>query len=94
LEEGKGYNVEGTAETVLESQLNGRASQELGENLGYVGKINEVTGEVEVQERNKFEIEDVIRDARRLTKLRPEVIYTKNFFENQILTIYTKPEFD
>jgi len=67
LEEGKGYNIEGTAETMLESQLNGRASQELGENLGYVGKINEATGEVEIQERNKHEIEEVIRDAKRLT---------------------------
>ena len=67
MEEGKGYNIEGTAETMLESQLNGRASQELGENLGYVGKINEATGEVEIQERNKHEIEEVIRDAKRLT---------------------------
>jgi hypothetical protein len=67
LEEGKGYSVEGTAETMLESQLNGRASQELGENVGYVGKINEATGEVEIQERNKHEIEEVIRDAKRLT---------------------------
>ena len=67
MEEGKGYSVEGTAETMLESQLNGRASQELGENVGYVGKINEATGEVEIQERNKHEIEEVIRDAKRLT---------------------------
>ena len=67
MEEGKGYNVEGTAETMLESQLNGRASQELGENVGYVGKINEATGEVEIQERNKHELEEVIRDAKRLT---------------------------
>jgi len=35
--------------------------------VGYVGKINEATGEVEIQERNKHEIEEVIRDAKRLT---------------------------
>ena len=66
---------------MLESHLNGKASLELGE-TPLVGFINQVTGRVEMAEKASFDLEEVLRDAKKLTGLRPEGHYMKNYFEN------------
>ena len=93
IKEGKGHSLEGTVEAELESQLNGRANQELGEDP-LIGVVNPNTGIMEVKEKWQYEAEQVIRDAKKLTELKPESVYTKNYFENQILMLYSNPEFD
>ena len=81
LTEGRGYSPEGTVDMILESQLNGRGSLELGE-TPLVGYVNQTTGRVELAEKATFDLEEVLRDAKKLTDLRPEGHYMKNFFEN------------
>lgn len=81
MKEGKGYNLEGTVEAQLDNQLNGRASQELGEEP-LLGVVNPETGIVEVKEKWQYDMELVLRDAKKLTELRPEGHYMKNYYEN------------
>lgn len=91
LAEGKGYNAEGTLDTQIESMMGGRLSQELGE-AALVGYMN--GNEHVISERPAYELEQLLRDAKRLTALRPEFIHTKSFYENEIMKLYTSPEFD
>jgi len=81
MKEGKGYNLEATVEAQLDNQLNGRASQELGEEP-LLGVVNPETGIMEVKEKWQYDMELVLRDAKKLTELRPEGNYMKNFYEN------------
>lgn len=73
--------------------MGGRAYQDLGE-AALVSYINETTGEVELKEQSTFELEKVLKDAHRLTQLRPEGHSLKAFYENEILVHYSAPEFD
>lgn len=59
-----------------------------------IGYINPTTGIVEVDERPNYEYEQVLRDAKSLTKLTPGGTYMKNYFENELLGLYSSPEFD
>ena len=43
---------------------------------------------------SEFEYEQVIRDAKRLTELRPDFHLTKFAYENEIMKLYSQPEFD
>lgn len=36
----------------------------------------------------------MLRDARRLAELRPDFNYLKNYYENEILQLYSSPQFD
>ncbi len=47
-----------------------------------------------MHDRNSYEYEQVLRDARKLTQLRPEFSYTKNYFENEVMRVYSQAEFD
>ena len=91
LAQGKGYNAEATLDAQIESQLGGRLSQELGE-AALVGYMNGT--EHAVQERSAYELEQLLRDAQRLTALRPEFTHTKSMYENEIMKLYSSPEFD
>ena len=50
MAQGKGHSLEGTVEAELESQLSGRASQELGEDP-LLAVVNPETGVMEVKEK-------------------------------------------
>jgi hypothetical protein len=47
-----------------------------------ISYINPETGIAELREQPEYDLEGVLRDARKLTQLRPEGTYMKNFFEN------------
>jgi hypothetical protein len=93
LSEGKGYSPEGTLDILIDSHLHGRAAQELGE-APQVAYFTPGAQEPTVAELPQFELEKLLRDARELTKLRPESVFTRNYFENELLSAYTSPAFD
>lgn len=93
LTEGKGYSIEQTSDSILESHLGGRGAELLGD-AATVRYHHPVSGEVENIEKAQFDYEQVLRDARRLTQMRPEFVYTKNQYENQIMRGYAEPQFD
>lgn len=90
---GRGPNSETIVETTIESHLNGRAANELGE-AALIGYVNDITGEVNETDKPTYDLEQVLRDAKRLTQLTPEGTFLKNFFENEVMMLYSSPEFD
>jgi hypothetical protein len=94
LSQGKGYSLEQTSEAVIDSQQHGRGAEALGDGAAIVSFVNPITGFQEFQDRASYEYEQVLRDARRLTALRPEFSFTKNLYENEIMRLYTAAEFD
>lgn len=95
IKQGKGYNPEATVDATIESQQFGRASEALGEgSAAAITFMNPVTHSQELHDRNSYEFEQILRDARNLTQLRPEFSYTKNYYENEVMRLYSLPEFD
>lgn len=85
--------MEGTSDSIAESQLNGRGAELLGD-AATVRYHHPVSGEVENIEKAQHDYEQVLREATRLTQLRPEFVYTKNQYENEIMRLYASPEFE
>lgn len=44
--------------------------------------MNPETGIMEVKEKWQYDVELVLRDAKKLTELKPEGNYMKNYYEN------------
>jgi hypothetical protein len=89
LAKGKGFNAEGTTEIILDSQQKGRGAAELGESP-LVEYIDPITGEMEAGESSTVAIQEILRDARELTKLSPESVFTRNYYENMLMEAYVK----
>jgi hypothetical protein len=53
-----------------------------------------VTQSQELKDRSTFEYEQVLRDAKRLTELRPDFQLVKNAYENEIMKLYSSADFD
>jgi hypothetical protein len=47
-----------------------------------------------MKDHSQYEYEQVLRDAKRLTEARPEFHLTKYAYENEILRLYSQPDFD
>ena len=92
MAEGKGYNQEGTGDTLIESHVSGRANELIGESASVTLLDNE--GNPYEVEKYQVDYETVMRKANKLTEMRPEFHYTRNFYENAILEQYTGPKFD
>jgi hypothetical protein len=90
---GKGYSAEETASHVLESNLSGKAAQELG-NVKQFGYVNPVTMQFQSSDENSYYLEQVLKDAKRLTALPAEATYLKNLYENEIMKHYSGAEFN
>jgi hypothetical protein len=92
LAEGKGYNQEATGEILIESHVSGRANELMGESASVTLLDNE--GNPYEVEKYQVDYDTVMRKASKLTEMRPEFHYTRNFYENAILEQYTGPKFD
>ena len=93
LAEGKGYDAEITAEATIDSYMQGRGAEEM-EEQPLIESVNPITGIVELSDKPDFDLELVLRDAHNLTKLRPETTYMKNYYENELMSLYSSPQFD
>ena len=93
LAEGKGYSPEASSDNTVDSYINGRAANELGE-APLVGYLNEATGVMESTDQQTYDLELVLRDARKLTELKPESGFMHTYYENELLSLYSSANFD
>jgi hypothetical protein len=59
-----------------------------------VQEVNEETGVLEEQERGEYDQVKLLKDAKQSTQMKPEFVPIRDFYENEILGVYSSGDFE